>query len=272
LGDDYLPQLGVVNTMPVTKELIGKDAIAGLTGKSFTLDGVGTGNPVTLTPSPGPDGAVAGHKIILSKGTAIEGIAKTGAATVKAPVVAGNTMAAQGVAGKTAAAKAVVPTLVEIEGAGKVVGLGKGSTTISTLEVTGTLQKGAAGGSKVMLTGGEMKVVQGAGATAAKAAPGAALAGGNGVVITQNAAGGNIATVKSAAGANANGGLSTIATKAATVSKVPAVTGGTIWTGKGLSLGLGLGLGALGPAILAAIATGGYVYYRKRQSQKLWPF
>ncbi|MBF0359164.1 MAG: hypothetical protein HQL70_11210 [Magnetococcales bacterium] len=270
--------------MPVTKELIGKDAIVGLTGKSFTLDGVGTGNPVTLTPSPGPDGVVAGHKIILSKGTAIEGIAKTGAATAKAPVVqgvAGNTMAAQGVAGNTMAAQgvagktAVAPTLVQIEGAGKVVGLGKGSTTISTLEVTGTLQKGAAGGSKVMLTGGEMKVVQGAGATAAKAAPGAALAnGGNGgVVITKGAGGGNIATVKSVAGANANGGLPTIATKAATVSKVPAAAGGTIWTGKGLSLGLGLGLGAWGPVILAtAIATGGYVYYKKRQAKKLWPF
>jgi hypothetical protein len=263
--------------MPATKELIGKDAIIGLTGKSFSLEGVGTGNPVTLTPLPGPDGVVVGHKIILSKGTAIEGIAKTGAATVKAPVVQGvatQTMAVQGVAGKTAATKAVAPALVEIEGAGKVVGLGKGSTTISTLEVTGTLQQGTATGSKVMLTGGEMKVVQGAGATAAKAAPGAALVnGGNGVVITQGAGGGNIATVQGIAGTNANSGLSTIATKAVTASKVPAVTGGTIWTGKGLGLGLGLGLGAWGPAILlTALATGGYTYYRKRQSQKLWPF
>ncbi|MBF0125822.1 MAG: hypothetical protein HQM02_01285 [Magnetococcales bacterium] len=43
-------------------------------------------------------------------------------------------------------------------------------------------------------------------------------------------------------------------------------------TGKGLSLGLGLGLGAWGPALLAAAAIGGYVYWRKKQHAPLWPF
>jgi hypothetical protein len=262
--------------MPVTKELIGADALAELTGKTFSLEGVGTGNPVTLIPSPGPDGALAGHKIILSKGTAIEGItAKTAATTAQAPAAqgvagAGKVVATQGVAGKATVAKVIAPTLVEIEGAGKLVGLGKGTTAIPTLELTGTLQQGATGGTKVLLTGGEMKVAQAAGTAGAKAAPGAAMVngGGNGVVMAQGAAGGgNTATVNTLAGTNGN--ITSVASKAAAASKVPA---GTIWTGKGLSLGLGMGLGAWGPVILVALATGGYAYYRKRQAQKFWPF
>ncbi len=48
---------------------------------------------------------------------------------------------------------------------------------------------------------------------------------------------------------------------------------GTIWNGKGLSLGLGLGLGAWGPVLLAtAVTVGGYVYWKKKQSAKIWPF
>lgn len=48
---------------------------------------------------------------------------------------------------------------------------------------------------------------------------------------------------------------------------------GTIWNGKGLSLGLGLGLGAWGPVLLAtALTVGGYVYWKKKQSVKVWPF
>ncbi|MBF0583798.1 MAG: hypothetical protein HQL80_06120 [Magnetococcales bacterium] len=56
----------------------------------------------------------------------------------------------------------------------------------------------------------------------------------------------------------------------ATGSKAAA---GTIWNGKGLSLGLGRGLGAWGPVLLAtAITVGGYVYWKKKQSAKVWPF
>ncbi|MEO5363626.1 MAG: hypothetical protein H7838_08390 [Magnetococcus sp. DMHC-8] len=52
-----------------------------------------------------------------------------------------------------------------------------------------------------------------------------------------------------------------------------AATAGTIWNGKGLSLGLGLGLGAWGPVLLAtAVTVGGYVYWKKKQSAKVWPF
>lgn len=48
---------------------------------------------------------------------------------------------------------------------------------------------------------------------------------------------------------------------------------GTIWNGKGLSLGLGLGLGAWGPVLLAtAVTVGGYLYWKKQQSVKTWPF
>ncbi len=259
--------------MPVTKELIGADALAGLTGKSFTLDGVGTGKAVTLLPSPGPDGVAAGHKIILSKGTAIEGITKTTATMAKAPAAQTVTpvVVQQGAGGKIVAAKTVAPTLVQIEGAGKVVGMGKGTTAIQSLEITGTLQPGAAGGSKVLLTGGEMKVVQATGAKAGQKA--AVVKGGNGVAMAQAGTGGNATVVKGVAGANINGGAGIASKAATTTSKVSAATGGTIWTGKGMSLGLGLGLGAWGPVLLAAVvATGGYAYYKKRQSQKFWPF
>lgn len=114
----------------------------------------------------------------------------------------------------------------------------------------------------------------------AKAAKGTTvLKGANGVAMTQGATtGGNMAGGKAttlvAANAQGGGGMTSVASKTGTaaIGKVPAVAGGTIWTGKGLSLGLGLGLGAWGPVILTvAVATGGYLYYKKRQSRKLWP-
>ena len=51
------------------------------------------------------------------------------------------------------------------------------------------------------------------------------------------------------------------------VSAKALATGGTIWSGKGLSLGLGIGLGAWGPVLLlagGAAAVYGYLQYRKR--------
>lgn len=64
----------------------------------------------------------------------------------------------------------------------------------------------------------------------------------------------------------------TAVTSATTVaSKTSAAS--TIWNGKGLSLGLGLGLGAWGPMILvSAVTFGGYVYWKKKQSARIWPF
>lgn len=48
---------------------------------------------------------------------------------------------------------------------------------------------------------------------------------------------------------------------------------GTLWNGKGLSLGLGLGLGAWGPVVVvSAVTLGGYVYWKKKQAAKVWPF
>ncbi|MBF0161262.1 MAG: hypothetical protein HQL88_03150 [Magnetococcales bacterium] len=62
----------------------------------------------------------------------------------------------------------------------------------------------------------------------------------------------------------------TLITTAGTGSKAAA---GTIWNGKGLSLGLGLGLGVWGPILLAtAVTVGGYVYWKKQKSAKVWPF
>ncbi|MEO5334196.1 MAG: hypothetical protein H7839_19455 [Magnetococcus sp. YQC-5] len=51
-----------------------------------------------------------------------------------------------------------------------------------------------------------------------------------------------------------------------------AAQSGTIWSGKGLSLGLGLGLGAWGPVLVVAAAAGGYLYWRKKNPNKTWPF
>ncbi|MBF0462140.1 MAG: hypothetical protein HQL87_12165 [Magnetococcales bacterium] len=62
----------------------------------------------------------------------------------------------------------------------------------------------------------------------------------------------------------------TLLTSAGTGSKAVA---GTLWNGKGLSLGLGLGLGAWGPTLLVtAVTVGGYLYWKHKQSAKIWPF
>ena len=64
---------------------------------------------------------------------------------------------------------------------------------------------------------------------------------------------------------------SAVATGKSVASK--AASAGTIWNGKGLSLGLGLGLGSWGPVFLLSAATvGGYVYWKKKQAAKIWPF
>lgn len=69
-----------------------------------------------------------------------------------------------------------------------------------------------------------------------------------------------------------NTGLNQGTASATTVASKTA-TAGTIWNGKGLSLGLGLGLGAWGPvALVSAVTLGGYVYWKKKQAAKIWPF
>lgn len=85
----------------------------------------------------------------------------------------------------------------------------------------------------------------------------------NTAVAGQATAGKGLAT----AGKGMTKGL-TVNTAAATTT---AAKTGTIWSGKGLSLGLGLGLGAWGPVLVLA-AAGGYVYWRKKNHAKLWPF
>ncbi|MEO5376906.1 MAG: hypothetical protein H7832_03860 [Magnetococcus sp. DMHC-6] len=64
----------------------------------------------------------------------------------------------------------------------------------------------------------------------------------------------------------------TSATATTAAAKTAGTAGGTIWTGKGLSLGLGLGLGAWGPVILVSGATLGYIYWRRSKAAKIWPF
>lgn len=63
------------------------------------------------------------------------------------------------------------------------------------------------------------------------------------------------------------------AVTSATTTVASKASVGTIWNGKGLSLGLGMGLGAWGPVILISAATlGGYVYWKKKQAARIWPF
>lgn len=100
---------------------------------------------------------------------------------------------------------------------------------------------------------------------AAKTAKVAAVAAKGGGVAAQGAAtqaNGSMVLTAVGKGAVPGTAMSTAAAKGA----------GTIWTGKGLSLGLGLGLGAWGPGLLAAAVVGGYIYYRKRQTMRIWPF
>lgn len=124
---------------------------------------------------------------------------------------------------------------------------GPGVIEFSAAEVVTT--KVAAVGAKGTAMGGAT--------TAGAAAPGQFGAGaGN---VTFNAGMNQGATLPSATVTG-----KTVASKAAA---------GTIWNGKGLSLGLGLGLGPWGPVLLASAATlGGYVYWKRKQSAKLWPF
>ncbi|MEO5330053.1 MAG: hypothetical protein H7829_17630 [Magnetococcus sp. THC-1_WYH] len=91
------------------------------------------------------------------------------------------------------------------------------------------------------------------------------------VQATKVATGAAATTGKGVVGANVQtmGGVAKSGTVAASSTAVKA---GTIWTGKGMSLGLGLGLGAWGPGILAAAVVGGYIYYRKKQAERIWPF
>lgn len=83
---------------------------------------------------------------------------------------------------------------------------------------------------------------------------------------------GAAATGKGVVGANMQTTMGGVVKSGVATASSTAVKAGTIWTGKGLSLGLGLGLGAWGPGILAAAAVGGYIYYRKKQAARLWPF
>lgn len=89
---------------------------------------------------------------------------------------------------------------------------------------------------------------------------------GKGIAVTKGVTGANVKG--SIAGVNVKSGLAGVASKGTTAA---ANAGGTIWTGKGLSLGLGLGLGAWGPTILVAAVAGGYLYYRKRKASSFWP-
>lgn len=238
--------------MAVTNGFIKAQELAQLTGKTFTLEGVGT-KTVTLVPSAGPKGAAVGHKIILSKGTIIEGFPMKTVVAGKT-VGAGKAAAMGGAAatGKTmAVAKAVAATaplgLVEIEGAGTVVGAGK-NLSLKGLEITGVLQKGTHG-TQVLFTGGEASVTQGTAAAAADMKTKAAVAKGAGTVAK--------VTAPAVAGASS----------IAPVAKAAATTG-TIWNGGGLSLGLGLGLGAWGPVLLlgtvAAVGVGVYGYLKNK--------
>ena len=92
------------------------------------------------------------------------------------------------------------------------------------------------------------------------------------------AMGGGAATAASPIQIGAGTGKATITTGVNQGTAITTATGskaaaGTLWNGKGLSLGLGLGLGAWGPFLLVSAATlGGYVYWKRKQSAKLWPF
>ncbi|MBF0435635.1 MAG: hypothetical protein HQL77_09715 [Magnetococcales bacterium] len=247
--------------MPVAQNtvVVANGELAKLTGKTFVVEGVGTKNAV-IVPLTGADGKAitTGQKIMLSKNATIEGLAKTGAGKA----AAGTKTAQMGniavVGNKAAAAKAgiVLPKLVEIEGAGKLVGTGQ-TVGLNGLEIRGVLQPGP-NGTEVMFQGGEAKLTIKTAAAKAKAAgataltKGAAAGKGTGVLVNQ------APTV--AAGSMTGSAAGTTAAKAAAA--------GTIWKGTGLSLGLGLGLGAWGPVLLvgavAAAGVGVYSYMKRK--------
>lgn len=249
--------------MPTT-ELLGAKQVGAVTGEVFTVKSAGAGKGIILTPlaSNAKAGTVT-HQVIL-KTAEVEGLTQAGAATKAA---AGKAVTGQAVAAKTVAAKGVAPTLVEIEGAGKVVGAGagKGGTAIQSIQLNGVLQNGAQGSQQVLLKGGEIKMTQGAMATQAAKA-GAVKAG------AVNKAGVAAAANTGKAAATVQAGTGSAAAGVATGGKA-AGSGGTIWTGKGFSLGLGWGLGAWGPVLLAggvaALGVGIYSYLKREQGGEL---
>ena len=267
--------------MPTT-ELLGAKQVGAVTGKAFTVTSAGAGKGVILTPlvTTGSKAGVITHQVIL-KTAEVEGLTGAGAvakaAGTKTATAAGKTVAIgkTTVAGKVAATKGVVPTLVEIEGAGKVVGVGagKGGTAINSIQLSGVLQPGAKG-SQVLLQGGEAKIASGPLASKA-AAMGKTAAGAKGAAITKGAVGtaavGGAATA--AAGQTTAQAGATSVTGATGAEVVTSSAGGTIWTGKGFSLGRGGGLGAGGPVLLAgglaAVGVGIYSYLKREQGGEL---
>lgn len=231
--------------------------LAKITGQTFLVEGVGTKNAI-LVPLTGVDGKAitSGQKILLSKNVTIEGLTKAGAAGKGGAAAKTATAGNITVIGKTgAAAKGgmgiAAAKLVEIEGAGVVVGTGK-NVGLTGLEIRGILQPGS-NGTEVMFNGGEAKLTIKSVAANAKVKGGAALAKGAGVVVNQ-------------APSVANGAAAGVVGAGSAAAKAAAA--GTIWKGTGLGLGLGLGLGGWGPVLLvgamAAAGVGVYSYMKRK--------
>ncbi len=262
--------------MPTT-ELLGAKQVGVVTGEAFTITSAGAGKGVILTPlaATGGKGGVITHQVIL-KTAEVEGLTRATAAakaagaktaTAKTAAVAGKAAAVKG-----AAAKGAVPALVEIEGAGKVMGAGggKGGTAINALQLNGVLKPGAKG-SQVLLQGGEVKIANGPLAT--KAAAMAKPVTAKGAAAAKGVAGAAAAGTTGAAAVGQTAAAKTGAAGATGAEVVTSGGGGTIWTGKGFSLGLGWGLGAWGPVLLAgglaAVGVGIYSYMKREQGGEL---
>jgi hypothetical protein len=185
----------------------------------------------------------------------------------------------------SAAAKAKGTVMLKVTGNKQLIGLAGKTVTVGKAPVMG------AGGA------GKWLALHPVAAAAKGAAVKGAIAGGGGATVILTAApAGKGAAVKGAAGKvvelegaalkTALADAKIAGAKAATASKgalaasksgaiggaAKAATGGTIWTGKGLSVGLGLGLGAWGPVILVAggaAAWYGYKKYRKSADGEL---
>lgn len=264
--------------MPVAKGTlqVTNAGLAKLTGKTFIVEGVGTKNAV-LVPLTGVDGKAitSGHKILLSKNVTIEGLAKTTAGKVGA----GANVVKAGASGKAAVVTkvgAATAGLVEIEGAGTVVGSGQ-KVALGGLEISGTLQPGPTG-TEVLFNGGEAKITVKTVAAKAKSAVVAKGAGavtkGAGTaanhVVAGTATGTAGVSTGAIAGAGSTAGAATAgAGSAAGTTAAKAAAAGTLWKGTGLSLGLGLGLGAWGPVLLAgalaAAGVGVYSYMKRKK-------
>ncbi|MBF0188300.1 MAG: hypothetical protein HQL50_10295 [Magnetococcales bacterium] len=269
---------------------IGADALSQVTGKTFTVEALDAGKGFLLTPTSaaqGAKGAAVANTIVLDKTTAIEGLP-----TAKAAANGG--MAAQGATAGTAAKGAAAPAaatmtpppLVEIEGAGKVIGAGGKTTgTLTTIEANGVLQQGAAG-PEVLLQTGEAKLALPAKAKAAAATQGATMKGAamKGTAIKGATAAKGAGTAKGMAAAGAGAAAEETVVQVATAgAAAPAASagatagasaaGGTIWNAGGFKLGLGLGLGAWGPVVLvgtlAAAGFGVYTYMKRSRNNGL---